>query len=60
MIFSTTDSLKYVRNCLKNIEEYENMTHTVLPLIILLGNEAGTPQSEIDYLRDQGHNIANR
>lgn len=60
MIFSTTDSLRYIKTCLKHIEEYESTTHTVLPLIILLGNEAGTPESEIRYLRNEGHNMANR
>lgn len=58
-IYSTPDSLRYIKECLKQIEEYESLTHTALPLIVLLGNEAGTPDSEIQYLRNEGNNLAN-
>ena len=58
-IYSTPDSLRYIKECLKQIEEYESLTHTALPLIILLANEAGTPDSEIQYMRNEGNNLAN-
>ncbi|XP_066925474.1 rho GTPase-activating protein 5-like [Clytia hemisphaerica] len=58
-IYSSPDSLRFIKECLKEIEEHENQTHTALPLIVLLANEAGTPESEIQFLRNEGHNLAN-
>ena len=59
-IYSNPDSLRFIKECLKQIEDYESQMHTALPLIVLLANEAGTPESEIHYLRNEGHNLANK
>jgi len=59
-IYSSSDSLHFIKECLKQIEEYESLNHTALPLIVLLANEAGTPESKIHFLRNEGNNLANK
>lgn len=54
-IFSTEDSLTYIKSCLEMIQKHNNMS-----LIIMLANEGGLSDAEISNLRSSGQDLALR